>query len=140
MNRLYGVALFVALLVGLTLALGPSGAREDKPPTIKQIMGKAHKGDDSLIEKLGKELKDDKPEWEIIQKQSKELLELGTALGKNTPPKGDKESWEKLTKKYVEIATILEGAAEKKELKKAQSAQAGIKTMCAMCHPLHKPK
>ena len=103
-------------------------------------MTKAHKGGDSLIEKLGKELKDDEPKWDDIQKQTKDLVDLGTALGKNKPPKGEQESWDKLTKKYLDEAKVLDEAAKKKDKSAAADAQKTLKTYCADCHKEHKPK
>jgi hypothetical protein len=132
------VGLALALLMGFA-ALGTSADKE-KDPTIKEIMTKAHKGGDSLIEKLGKELKADEPKWDDIQKQSKELVDLGTALGKNKPPQGGQESWDKLTKKYLDEAKVLDEAAKKKNKTATADAQMTLKTYCADCHKVHKPK
>src|SRR5947209_206658 len=90
-------------LCGLAvLAVAGWALAEDKPPTIKEIMTKAHKGSTSLLMKLRQELDAGDPAWEPIEKQSKELVGLGKSLGKNKPPRGEKESWDKLTKQYVQ--------------------------------------
>jgi hypothetical protein len=93
-----------------------------------------------LIEKLGTELKADEPKWDDVQKQSKELVDLGTALGNAKPPQGTQESWDKLTKKYLDEAKVLDEAAKKKDKTAAAEAQKTIKTYCGDCHKVHKPK
>lgn len=93
MQRLSGAFLLVALLTGMLLMRTPSHADEETTPPIKAIMTKAHKGGNSLIQTVGKELKASEPDWADIQKKTKELVKLGTALGKNEPPRGEKTSW-----------------------------------------------
>jgi cytochrome c553 len=127
----------LAACAALVLVASSSGA-EDKTPPIKEIMNKAHKGGDSLLATVGKDLKADKPDWDDVQKLSKQLVELGTALGKNKPPKGDQDSWDKLTKEYVETANTLVAAADKKEKKDAAAAQAKLAGSCMACHKAHK--
>jgi hypothetical protein len=139
MNRLWHVAAALALMVTIVWTSTSSSA-DDKEPSIKDIMTKAHKGGDALISKLGKALKEKEVPWEAVQKQSKELLDLGKALGKAKPPKGEAESWEKLTKAYVETATALNEAAEKKEKKDAAAAHKKLTGMCMDCHKAHKGK
>jgi hypothetical protein len=140
MSRVWCGAAALAVLVGFAVALNPSGAADEKDPPIKEIMQKAHKGDKSLIEIVGKNLKEDKPDWDEVQKDSKELVKLGTSLGKNTPPKGEKDSWEKLTKMYLEDAKELDSAAGKKDKEKAADAHKKIKALCMDCHSSHRPK
>jgi hypothetical protein len=140
MTRLWRVTGFLALLVGAGLTLNAIGADKEKEPTIKEIMTKAHKGGNSLIQKLGKELKAADPEWEAIQKQAKDLVKLGTSLGKNDPPKGEKDSWEKLTKEYLDNAKSLEKAANDKNKEKATESQKALSKSCMACHKAHKGK
>src|SRR5262245_48219659 len=83
--------------------------------TVREIMGKANKGDAALLMVIGKQLKADSPPWGEIQKESKELVSLGTAMSKNTPRKGDKASWDEQTKQYVVNAQALEAAADKQD-------------------------
>lgn len=134
MKRLVGGSLVLALLAFVTL--GPSRA-QDKV-SIKDIMGKAHKGGDALLSKLGKELKGTDVPWEDVQKQAKELVDLGTSLSKATPSKGDKSSWDKLTASYLSDAKALSAAAEKKNKDDAVAAQKKLSTSCKACHSAHK--
>ena len=112
--------------VGAVLALGALlGAAQDKPKDIKEVMV-AHKGKDSLIEKIkaGKASDDDK----------KKLLSLYEALGAFKPPKGDDKSWKDKTEALVSAAKDLvdkkDGALDK--LKTASD--------CKACHSVHKGK
>jgi hypothetical protein len=140
MSRRWCGAAVAALLVGLAVSWAQSSAEDDKDPSIKAIMTKAHKGGDSLLATVGNDLKAADPDWEDIQKKSKELVKLGTALGKNEPPKGDTQSWEKLTKSYVDTAKQLEAASKAKEKSKAVTAHTKLTKMCMACHKAHKGK
>jgi hypothetical protein len=139
MNRLWRMTGGLALVTGAVLLLNASGA-DDKPPSIKDIMNKAHKGGDSLIQAVGKDLKADTPDWEDAAKKSKELLELGSALGKNNPPKGEKDSWEKLTKLYADTAKELDDAVQKKDKDAALTAHKKLAGSCMNCHRAHRTK
>jgi hypothetical protein len=128
----------LALLVGLTVVA--SRAEDDKSPSIKEIMTKAHKGGDSLLQKLGKELKADAPQWDDIEKQTKELVDLGTALAKNKPPRGTQESWDKQTRDYLSNAQDLAAAAAKKDKATALADLKKLQGSCMECHTAHKGK
>jgi cytochrome c556 len=140
MLRFSRVAGALAAIAALAFTLGSSNAEDDKNPTIKEIMTKAHKGGDAIIAKVGKELKGKEPDWTEVTKQAKELVSLGMALGKNKPPKGEQESWDKLTKQYQETAKVLLAAAEKKEQKDAVAAHKKLASSCMACHSAHKGK
>jgi hypothetical protein len=64
---------------------------------IGQTMAKLFKGRSSLKDSIGQELNSDSPSWDTIQPQTKEFAELAASLSKYDPPKGSKDSWEKLT-------------------------------------------
>src|SRR5262249_49541237 len=128
------LACVLGLLAVVALVSMTNLSAEAADPTIKQVMGKAHKGSNSLLDTIGSELKDDDVPWADVQKQSKELVELGSALGKNDPPKGEKESWKKLTDNYVATAKDLSAAADKKDKKGATDAQKKLKNSCNDCH------
>jgi cytochrome c556 len=136
MKRLAFVLGLVAVVALLSLSHRPAEAAD---PTIKEIMTKAHKGGNSLITTVGKELKEDTPPWADVQKQTKELVELGSSLGKNDPPKGDKESWKKLTDQYVTDAKALDAAAQKKDKDAATKAHTKLTGQCMACHRAHRP-
>jgi hypothetical protein len=136
----WAVVLVVTALLGLP-ALQRAGADDEKKtPTIKQVMAKLHKGSPSLLKKVGDQLQEEAPPWEAIQKETKDFVILGAALAKNEPPRGDKDSWEKLAQKYYDNAKVMDDAAQKKDDKAALAAHKKLFTSCAACHAAHKPR
>lgn len=126
-------------LAGLQILVTRSSGQPEKPPSVKEIMGKAHKGPNSILPTVGKDLREiDGADWDEIKRSAKELVSLGTALGKNEPPKGDKASWQKLTKSYTENAQALLSAAAKKNKSAAESAQQKLQSSCTSCHKAHR--
>jgi hypothetical protein len=111
-----------------------AGDKEDKVPDISEIMKKGHKGADSYIAKIKDASKNDK--WEDANKYAKSLAAYGEALGKNKPPKGDAESWEKLTKKYAENTKLALKGTEDKDTKEVNKGLGGIN--CMECHKAHR--
>jgi cytochrome c556 len=136
MNRLVGMAALLAVVVGLSARAQDT----DKPPSIKAIMTKAHKGGDSILAKLRGELEADDTDWAQVQKMSQELVDVGTALGKNTPPRGEKKSWQEKTSLYKANATALNKAAGRKDKEQAQGAFKRLQSSCLACHKAHKRK
>ena len=138
MKRLVCVASVLALLAAVALAMSPSIAQAKKDLSAKDIMVKAHKGNSSLLTMVRMELREDDPEWGEIQKNTKELVVLGGALGKTTPPKGDKQSWSRLTQQYLAGVKALDAAAQRKDKSAAQEAQKRLMSSCSACHKAHR--
>jgi len=137
MKRLTGLAALVAVLT--VFGLLPAGAADDKAPTISEIMKKCNGGPKGLCAMIGKALQAKEPNWDEIQKESKELVECASSLPKNKAPKGDQASFEKLAKGYVDIAKDIQAAADKKEQKDAAAAQKKLTGTCMDCHKAHRP-
>ena len=120
----------VAAAVGIGGHL--AAADKDKPKyKIVMIMTKAHKGGpNSLRNKVlaGKASKD----------ELNMLVELYEELGKNTPPKGDKESWKKLSLAFADSAADLDKAAQAKDKETAVAALDGLQNSCMGCHRQHR--
>jgi cytochrome c553 len=134
-------ACVIGLLTGLAVTafvLQISNADEKKTPSIKEIMVKAHKTGTGLLPKIGKDLKADELAWDTIQKETKDLVELTGCLEKNKPPKGDKDSWEKLCQSYVKGAKTLDDAAQAKDKAAATAAQRKLAGSCVKCHEAHR--
>lgn len=112
------------LVVASTFALSVSADEETKPKySTKEVMKAAFKG--PLIKKVAS--------GKASDEEKKKLHEMLVALGKNEPPKGEPESWKKLTTALVKASKAVadgdkEGAAM---LKKAAN--------CKACHGPHKP-
>jgi cytochrome c556 len=123
---------------GLLAATIHAAAFPNKTPTIKEIMTKLNKDASSLTPAVGKALRAAEPDWSEIQQQTQQFAELAEALGKNGPPKGSKESWEKLTAGYLETAKALNKAAQDKDKRAALSAHAKLRTSCLACHRAHR--
>ena len=116
-----------------------AGAANADGPTVKEIMGKANKPT-GIYFNLGLDLKDDNPSWPDIQQEAKDLAKLAAALRQATLPRGDKESWDNLTKAYAGNAKALEQATAKMDQKAAQAAHAKMGgDACMTCHKAHRP-
>jgi len=130
--------LALGLLAGTVLGL--SATEADKTPTIKQIMQQANKPT-GIFFNLKKDLEDDDPMWAEMRAESRELVQLADALGKQTPPKGDKASWMKLSRAYAADATKLDQAIAKRDRKAGRAAIARMGgATCTTCHKTHRPK
>ncbi len=134
------LALGVGLTVlGLSAVLVAAGQDKDKVPEVGEIMDKAHTAKKGLKALIDAEVKKPKPNWETVQKQSKEYLTLAEALAKNDPPKGDKKSWVKLAKEFAEEVKSLDDAAKKKNAKGLLEASKKLGGKCDACHDAHQP-
>ena len=128
----------VAALVGLAAMLAPAGAQGTKAPTVKEIMKRGHGGPSSLLTELGRALKSDAPDWPGVRKRTGQLVELGTALGKNAPPTGGKSSWDRLTAAYLDNVKAFDAAAAKQDRAGARTVKAKIDASCVDCHKAHR--
>src|SRR5262249_32625521 len=108
-----------AMVLAVGLLVGVVGAADDKSkspsvPTISEVMQKVN-GKAGLRGAVNKALTSDMINWEDVQKKTKDMVEHIEALSKNTPEKGTKESWEKLTKSWLDSAKKVDEAAKKKD-------------------------
>jgi len=76
--------------------------------------------------------------WEDAAKLAKEWNELAPSLGKNTPPKGDAKSWEKLCGGFCDATKGVLDGAEKKDARAVTKAMSTIN--CMNCHRAHRAK
>jgi hypothetical protein len=128
----------LALLAGLVLA--GAALAQDKVPSIKEIMARLNKPG-GVYPAISKELKADSPDWSEVQQQAKSFVKMADALGKNPPPKGDLESWTRLTKEYADNARALDAAAAKKDHAAANAARTKLgNESCKACHKAHQKK
>lgn len=141
LRKLIRASLFAGFgVIAMTLAYGTAATagqkdkKEDKVPTISEIMLEGHKGTDAYIAKIKGAAKDGK--WEDAQKYAKTLAFFGENLGKNKPPKGDAKSWETLTKAYAEATKTVQKGADDKDAKAVTKGLNGI--VCGTCHKAHK--
>ena len=141
-RKLIRASMFAALgLVAMTLAYGAAATageekKDDKVPTIKEIMAQGHKGTKSFLGKIGSAVKAEK--WDDATTPAKALALFGEALGKNKPSKGEDASWKELTDKYAANTKAVLAAVEKKDADAANTALKAISDSCAGCHKAHK--
>lgn len=134
-------AVVAALGVAMVIFSSPStpvAANNAADPDIKTIMQKVN-GKGKLCGSINAGLKEKEPKWDELSTKASELVPLAKALGKNDPPKGDKDNWKKLCDGYAKAAEDLEKACKDKDLKGAQTAMKTI-TACGGCHGAHRPK
>ncbi|MBX9628483.1 MAG: hypothetical protein K2X82_32095 [Gemmataceae bacterium] len=129
----FGVVAVVLAGGGLT-----ADDKKDPLPDISEIMKKAHGKTDGYLGKIGKAAKAGK--WEDAQKTAKDQLILADALAKNDPPKGEKKSWEKLTKEYIATSKKVEEATKKEDAKGVEENLKKIFGSCGTCHKAHMNK
>jgi hypothetical protein len=129
--RFAGGSLFSMITLSLiyTAIVMAQGTAEAKPKhAIKEVMKGAH-----VAPQGEKSLRDTVLEGKATAEQKQQLLDFYISLAENTPPKGEKEAWEKKTRAVVIGAAMIvvgrEGGPD--ALRKA--------TVCAACHKDHKP-
>jgi cytochrome c556 len=114
-------------------------ANKLQTPSIKAVMARIGGRDPgALTPAIGQALKAPSPDWATIQTQAKEYAELATALGKNSPRMGPKESWDQLTADFSEAANDLAKAANDKDLAAAKTAHDQLANSCMACHRVHR--
>jgi hypothetical protein len=126
----YGLAAMVLFDIGC-------GGGKDRA-AIHEIMGKLAKGPGALTSLLATELKADKPEWDKVQVQSKEVAELAALMGKCSPPQGSSSSWQEKTTSLASSANALDQAAGAKDKEAALTAHKAIMASCTSCHTAHR--
>jgi cytochrome c556 len=121
----------------LAVVILAAGA-EDSSPSIKEIMGKLHKGTNAPLAKLKTALKADMPDWKEVKALSKDFVILGAGLAKNEPPRGDKSAFVQLGDAYYQSAKALDTAAKAEDTAKVRAALNKIGASCKACHAAHK--
>jgi hypothetical protein len=105
-----GVVAVLALVLVLDVNSAGEKDKKDEKGTpkykIKEVMKKAM-DEGGLVEKVA--------EGTATAAEKKELVELFIALHDNTPPRGDKSSWDKVTSTLVELAKRVEKGEAKGE-------------------------
>lgn len=113
----------------------PQDKKDEKVPSINEIMTKGHDGPNSLIAKIKTAAKAEK--WDDAKASAKTLAVYGESLGKNKQPKGDDASWKALCDKYAASTKIILKATEERDIKAVSKGLGGVN--CGDCHKIHKP-
>src|SRR5262245_12877927 len=149
MKRPWTAALPMALIVGLLAGCGRSGgsapagkggtaAAAGGTMTISDIMQQVNKRKGGIHSDVGEALRAEPIDWAGVQAKTSEYARLAAMLGANDPPKGDKPSWESLTKTYADNAKALHAAAEKSDKDGALGVHRTLQQSCMQCHKAHK--
>jgi cytochrome c556 len=127
----------IAVVIAAALVTGRAGAG-DEGSSIKDIMGKLHKGAKSPLAQLKTQLKSESPDWSTIQGEAKDFVSLGASLAKFEPPKGDASAYKSLASTYYANAKALDTAAQQKDLAATKAAFGKLSASCKECHSAHK--
>jgi cytochrome c556 len=138
MKRVICAACASVLFVAATVV--PAIGRDDKTPTVKEVMGKLNKGNKAPLAQLKTLLKAKTPDWKKIQDSTKEFADLGPTLSKNEPPKGDPAQFKKLAEVYGADCKDLDDAAKKEDLATTKGAFVKVTGSCMKCHTAHRPR
>jgi cytochrome c556 len=135
MSRWIRRSLVAVVISAFAITAANVNATEDKAWDIETVMKKLmnKKG---AIEKSKAAVKEGK--WEDAAKLAKDIKKGGEDLGKNAVPKGEKESWEKLTKSFAENTKAMSDAVEKKDKEAFEKAAKAVGGSCKSCHDSHK--
>jgi hypothetical protein len=137
-----------ALVFGMLVMLGNNnsvaedkkeekkGAKKEagKSLTTKQIMAAQNKLKGEVPKLV------DAKKWDDVEAKAKAWVAAAEDLCKNSPKKGEADSWKELTGKYLEETKHLLEAAGKKDAEKAKAALAYLSDgkTCGGCHSKHK--
>jgi cytochrome c556 len=137
MNRLFVCAGALALGVFVVSASVEAGGDKKKPPSISTIMKATH-GKTGFRAKFQGAAKE--KSWDKAEKIAKDWLACCENLLKNTPPKGEKESWEKHANGYIKAVKTIVEASGKMEDKRVNGSLGYIAKSCGGCHKEHQKK
>ena len=108
--------------------IGREGEPEKRGASLKELrelMAKAHKGDDSPLGQIRKELKADDPDWALVGKDAQALEDLADVLRDSQPYSADR---------YFKSVHDLDAAAQAKDKSAAVQALGMLRKSCASCH------
>jgi cytochrome c556 len=134
-----GLACAIVFVAGLAPVSGQDKS-EKKAPTrkdVKELMAKAHKGDNSTLASLQKELKAQTPDWARVVADVKSLHEMAEALRTGAPSVyiyHSEESLQRAAGSYADNVKALDRAAQARDSKAASAALAGLRGTCSACH------
>lgn len=107
-------------------------------PTIKEIMNQAHRCRSNYISQVRIGLSQPEVPWTNVEQRSRDLVQMGKYLQRNTPKRNWGEPWERITNVYISHATLLADAAERQDLESAKWHSEKMRALCARCHREHR--
>jgi hypothetical protein len=91
-----------------------------------------------LTKDINDGLRSQTPDWPTLQKQAGQYTQIIADLAKLDPPRGSKESWDKLTAAFHESAVDLEKALKAEKRDEAVTASTHLTNSCMECHREHR--
>ncbi|MBY0522580.1 MAG: cytochrome c [Gemmataceae bacterium] len=128
MKRFVCVTTILVVLTALSFQFGMSEAADKKELSMKELMIKTHKGDNSPLMRVDKQLGLEQPAWSDVQADTKALKEVSDLMERKGV--GGYRS----TKEYVSSVKALTVAVEKKDRESAAKEFKRVKGTCAGCH------
>jgi hypothetical protein len=140
MFRLFVLGGLLALAVFVSgVQAQDKDTKKDKPKDIGEIMKKAHAGEGAFRSAVTRAIK--AKDFAKGADPMKAWVAIATHLSTFDPPKGTKESWDKLTKEYSGQIKDLAKAVDDKDASGANASLKKINMNCGTCHRQHrKPK
>ena len=136
-----GIALTVALLwYDPNLAkqrMQPAPAGPEKP-SIKAIMLRGFRRENSLLSTIKRELEQDEVPWKDVADQAAELHGMADQMHAFHPDNGGPDSWREHTRQLGEWSTQLETAAHKQDRDTARQFEKKLAASCDACHDVHR--
>jgi hypothetical protein len=128
--------MLTSLLALAVIVTGVAQAADDKPESIGDFMSKAHKGAKAFKQAIAKDLK--AKDFDSAATTMKTWSAMAKHLSEFEPPKGEKEAWKKITKKYTDTLKALSKAVDDKDGAAAAKNLKAINSSCGTCHKAHK--
>ncbi len=120
-------------------AVRTSAYGEDQPQKktpskkdVKDLMGKAHKGDKSPLTSLVRELNAETPDWSKVGQDAKVITDMADMLRSSRSVGA--EVYYATPANYIANARDLDKAALAKDKKAASAALSGLQLSCFDCH------
>src|SRR5689334_5516604 len=110
------------------LGFGLVGAADKKEPTMKDLMARTHKGDNSPLMRVDRQLRSDAPNWADVRKDVAALMVVSDRL-----EKGDGGGYRN-PKLYIQGMKSLHVAAGKEDRTASTTAFNQVKASCMSCH------
>ena len=115
-------------LAVLGFRLTGSEAADKKEPSMKELMRKTHKGDNSPLMRVDRQLRADAPAWTEVRKDVAALMVVSDALKKR-----GNEGY-RSPALYIQGMKALDVATKKEDRKDAGAALGQVKASCMSCH------
>jgi cytochrome c556 len=129
----------VVLLAMVTMPLAHEASGDgDSKLSINAVMHKQYTVSRAPFKRIKKELAADDPDWDKVREATKNFVNLATALEKNEPTSGEKESWTRFTKQHFGDAKAMDDAAEARDKAAILTVHRRVGDSCKACHQAHR--